>query len=255
MEAALAQLVAALPPSTVEQMRALADALLAAYAAQPFATGLAAGVALLLLARAVAGALAPRFNAAVADVGAKSSSYTDLHDDTGKDQTGARKARAQEMVNYYYDLATDMYLWGWGESFHFAHRFRTETLRESILRHEYYLAAQLGLQPGQTCMDLGCGVGGPARNIARFSGAKVGRGRWGAGGLAEELAGLAVQASSVPLPLPLLLRRTPARDSEALPTRRRLSLPPPTHPPRRSRGSTTTPTRSSAPPSRPRTRA
>jgi sterol 24-C-methyltransferase len=79
----------------------------------------------------------------------------------------------QEMVNYYYDLATDFYEYGWGDSFHFAHRFSTESLRESILRHEYYLASQLGLKPGQTCMDLGCGVGGPARNIARFSGAKI----------------------------------------------------------------------------------
>ena len=62
---------------------------------------------------------------------------------------------------------------GWGQSFHFAKRFAHETLAESILRHEYYLASRLGLKEGQKVLDVGCGVGGPARNIARFSGARV----------------------------------------------------------------------------------
>jgi sterol 24-C-methyltransferase len=50
------------------------------------------------------------------------------------------------MVDQYYDLATDFYEYGWGDSFHFAHRYKTESLRESIVRHEHYLAAQLGLK-------------------------------------------------------------------------------------------------------------
>jgi sterol 24-C-methyltransferase len=41
-------------------------------------------------------------------------------------------------VNKYYDLATSFYEYGWGESFHFAHRYKWETLRESIVRHEHY---------------------------------------------------------------------------------------------------------------------
>lgn len=44
---------------------------------------------------------------------------------------------------------------------------------ESIKRHEHYLAAHLNLREGDRCLDLGCGVGGPYRNIARFSGARV----------------------------------------------------------------------------------
>ena len=62
---------------------------------------------------------------------------------------------------------------GWGESFHFAHRYPDETREASIVRHEHYLAAQLGLKEGMRVVDLGCGVGGPARNIAKFSGAHI----------------------------------------------------------------------------------
>jgi len=32
-----------------------------------------------------------------------------------------------------------------GDSFHFAHRFKDESLKESIRRHEYFLALKLGL--------------------------------------------------------------------------------------------------------------
>uniref|UniRef100_A0A453J544 SAM-dependent methyltransferase Erg6/SMT-type domain-containing protein n=1 Tax=Aegilops tauschii subsp. strangulata TaxID=200361 RepID=A0A453J544_AEGTS len=51
-------------------------------------------------------------------------------------------------VNKYYDLATSFYEYGWGESFHFAHRWNGESLRESIKRHEHFLALQLELKPG-----------------------------------------------------------------------------------------------------------
>lgn len=46
----------------------------------------------------------------------------------------ARKAEYADMVNKYYDLATSFYEYGWGKSFHFAHRLRDETHEESIKR-------------------------------------------------------------------------------------------------------------------------
>jgi sterol 24-C-methyltransferase len=98
--------------------------------------------------------------------------YTKVHS-TGGGTIEQRKSMYAQMVNAYYTLATDFYEYGWGESFHFAHRYPDETLAASILRHEYYLSAQLNLKPGMKVLDVGCGVGGPARNIAKFSGATI----------------------------------------------------------------------------------
>eukprot|EP01063_Lacrimia_lanifica_P031174 TRINITY_DN5087_c0_g1_i1.p1 TRINITY_DN5087_c0_g1~~TRINITY_DN5087_c0_g1_i1.p1 ORF type:complete len:382 (+),score=201.76 TRINITY_DN5087_c0_g1_i1:59-1147(+) len=82
-------------------------------------------------------------------------------------------ARDIEMVNQYYNMATDFYEYGWGQSFHFAHTKKDEGHDESIARHEHRLAEELGLKEGMNAIDLGCGVGGPAREIARYSKAHV----------------------------------------------------------------------------------
>lgn len=98
--------------------------------------------------------------------------YRDLHDDS---QTTAdeRRANYTTLVNQYYDLATDFYEYAWGTSFHFAPRVLGESFKDSILRHEHFLSRKLGLEPGMEVLDVGCGVGGPLRNIARYSGAKI----------------------------------------------------------------------------------
>jgi len=98
--------------------------------------------------------------------------YNDLHSDEKTGLTG-RNDQYSDLVDSYYDLATEFYEWGWGTSFHFSTRFSWENFRTSILRHEYYLAGKLQVPPGAHILDCGCGVGGPARNIHRFTGAKV----------------------------------------------------------------------------------
>ena len=85
----------------------------------------------------------------------------------------ARKAQYTKMINHYYDVVTDFYEHGWGQSFHFAARARRESFDASLARAEHYLALRLGLRPGMKVLDVGCGVGGPMRSIARFSGATV----------------------------------------------------------------------------------
>jgi len=84
-----------------------------------------------------------------------------------------RQSAYAPMVNAYYDLVTDFYEYGWGQCFHFAPRFRGETFDASIARHEHYLALRLGLKSGMKVLDIGSGVGGPMRCIARFSGSNV----------------------------------------------------------------------------------
>ncbi len=83
----------------------------------------------------------------------------------------SRREQYRSLVNHYYDLVTDFYEFGWGQSFHFAPRHRGERFKASILRHQHFLADRLSLKPGMRVLDVGCGVGGPMGNLARYSGA------------------------------------------------------------------------------------
>ncbi len=98
--------------------------------------------------------------------------YRALHDTQGG-SVALRREQYAELVRGYYDLVTDIYERGWGDSFHFAPRFHGEPFVASIKRHQHYLALRLLLEPGMTALDVGCGVGGPMREIARFTGADV----------------------------------------------------------------------------------
>jgi len=69
----------------------------------------------------------------------------------------------------YYDGATELYEYGWAQSFHFSRFYKGEAFAASLARHEHYLAAKMSLRPGMRVLDVGCGVGGPAREIARFA--------------------------------------------------------------------------------------
>jgi sterol 24-C-methyltransferase len=99
--------------------------------------------------------------------------YNDLHKDEGDLTAEKRNNAYTTLVNSYYELATLFYEWGWGQSFHFAYQLKGESFKESIARHEYYLAGRLGLKKGDKVLDVGCGIGGPMRNIARFTRANI----------------------------------------------------------------------------------
>ncbi|EEP77670.1 sterol 24-C-methyltransferase [Uncinocarpus reesii 1704] len=85
----------------------------------------------------------------------------------------ARRAQYATLTRHYYNLATDMYEYGWGGSFHFCRFAYGEPFRQAIARHEHYLAHSMGLREGQMVLDVGCGVGGPAREIAKFAGVNI----------------------------------------------------------------------------------
>ncbi|KAI8337451.1 S-adenosyl-L-methionine-dependent methyltransferase [Chlamydoabsidia padenii] len=81
-----------------------------------------------------------------------------------------RREKAQSMTNSFYDLVTDFYEYGWGKSFHFARLYKGDTFEQNINRHEGFLALKLGLNQNMHVLDVGCGVGGPLREIVKASG-------------------------------------------------------------------------------------
>jgi len=85
----------------------------------------------------------------------------------------ARRDEYATLTRHYYNLATDLYEYGWGQSFHFCRFAYGESFYRAIARHEHYLAHKMNLNDNMRVLDVGCGVGGPAREIVKFSGANV----------------------------------------------------------------------------------
>lgn len=85
----------------------------------------------------------------------------------------ARTAEYATLTRHYYNLATDLYEYGWGQSFHFCRFSKGEAFHQAIARHEHYLAHSIGIKENMKVLDVGCGVGGPAREIAKFTGCHV----------------------------------------------------------------------------------
>ncbi|RKP11780.1 S-adenosyl-L-methionine-dependent methyltransferase, partial [Piptocephalis cylindrospora] len=94
-------------------------------------------------------------------------------EETSPEERSRRLTEYTSLTNTYYNLATDFYEYGWGRSFHFARMHIGESFAASIARHEHYLAMRLGLREGMRVLDVGCGVGGPQREIAHFTGAHI----------------------------------------------------------------------------------
>ncbi|KAL7961012.1 delta(24)-sterol C-methyltransferase [Trichoderma compactum] len=101
------------------------------------------------------------------------------HWDDKKAEDETEAVRQSRVIDYasltrqYYNLATDLYEYGWGEAFHFCRFAYGETFKSAVNRHEHYLASSIGIKPGMRVLDVGCGVGGPAREIVKFTGCHV----------------------------------------------------------------------------------
>lgn len=73
------------------------------------------------------------------------------------------------LTKNYYNLVTDFYEYGWGSSFHFSRYYTGEAFRQATARHEHYLAHKMNINENMKVLDVGCGVGGPGREICRFT--------------------------------------------------------------------------------------
>ena len=100
------------------------------------------------------------------------------HFDGWMDRAGAEQADLAdydhaETVREYYDLCGELMVFGWSESLHFAPLRPHESLEDSQARHQRLMIDKLELQEGMTVIDVGCGIGGPMRRVAREAGVKV----------------------------------------------------------------------------------
>jgi len=57
-----------------------------------------------------------------------------------------------EVVNGYYDGATELYEFAWAQSFHFSRFYKGESFAASLARHEHYLASNMGLTLVCVCL-------------------------------------------------------------------------------------------------------
>ncbi|KAI9314697.1 S-adenosyl-L-methionine-dependent methyltransferase [Obelidium mucronatum] len=96
---------------------------------------------------------------------------TDLADTAEAEEN--RRNNSQMMTNQYYDLVTDFYEKGWSQSFHLTRLFKGDSLEANLARHEAFLAVRLGLAPGMKVLDVGCGIGGPLREITKLTAAHI----------------------------------------------------------------------------------
>lgn len=76
-------------------------------------------------------------------------------------------------VDEYYALLAPIYRMVKGESMHFAIYAGAESSEEAISRTERALADEGEFAAGMRVLEVGCGMGGPAMNIAAYSGVEV----------------------------------------------------------------------------------
>lgn len=81
--------------------------------------------------------------------------------------------KVPDFVDTFYNLVTDIYEWGWGQSFHFAPSLPGKSHKDSTRLHEEMAVDLIKVGPGKQILDVGCGVGGPMRAIAAHSKANV----------------------------------------------------------------------------------
>lgn len=72
------------------------------------------------------------------------------------EHTAERKENPREMVQSYYELATDFYEYGYGKSFHFCPVYDGKTLAENIVDYEIGIAESLGAKAGMKLLVIIC---------------------------------------------------------------------------------------------------
>jgi len=88
----------------------------------------------------------------------------------GNEQHGAYDG---DVARSFYNLATEFYEYGWGDSFHFGVRKQGQSHSACIANSQSFLAQKLRVNDMDRVLDMGCGIGGPMRSVVRATGANV----------------------------------------------------------------------------------
>jgi sterol 24-C-methyltransferase len=103
--------------------------------------------------------------------GEDTDAFDKLYKDVGSnDQHNAYDA---DVANSFYNLATEFYEYGWGDSFHFGFRRNNEPHSKAIANSQHFVAQKLNVRNMDRVLDMGCGIGGPLRGVVRATGANV----------------------------------------------------------------------------------
>ena len=107
------------------------------------------------------------------DVARRVQRFDGWTDRSSADDAETKDYDHAKTVKEYYDLCSELMIFGWGESLHFAPLSRRESLQESKIRHQRLMISKLELREGMTVVDIGCGIGGPMRRVVREAGVRV----------------------------------------------------------------------------------
>ncbi|KAJ1632723.1 S-adenosyl-L-methionine-dependent methyltransferase [Pavlovales sp. CCMP2436] len=92
---------------------------------------------------------------------------------TSVDGNTQHNAYDGDVARSFYNLATEFYEYGWGDSFHFGVRTRSEPHSKCIANSQNFVATKLRVGNFDKVLDMGCGIGGPLRGVVRATGANV----------------------------------------------------------------------------------
>ncbi len=84
-----------------------------------------------------------------------------------------RVQQYRPMVRRYYQCVTSVYRAFWGDCYHFALFRGSESREEAIAATEHMIADEGHFSAGMDILDVGCGLGGPALNLAAYTGARI----------------------------------------------------------------------------------
>jgi sterol 24-C-methyltransferase len=95
------------------------------------------------------------------------------HGDTSAEEREARMKEATKVADDYYNFVSPFYENGWNQTFHYCPLTPGLGIDDSMKVYDEHFAKRLDLKPGMKVLDVGCGIGGPARTIARATGAHI----------------------------------------------------------------------------------